>query len=158
MSLHAQWWFPRATTSTTSRRLSSRREWVRGPAGPVPGARFLAVSQGDTFLCRDLDPNARTLEGYLFPDTYEFTRIDNAHDIAAAMVRRFWQESQKIGLLGNPDMHRVVNVASIVEKTTGAPEERPLVASVYYNRLAKNMLLAADPTVIYAALLAGRYR
>ncbi len=49
-------------------------------------------------------------------------------------------------------------MASIVEKETGAPEERPLVASVYYNRLDRNMLLGADPTVIYAALLAGRYR
>ncbi len=127
-------------------------------AGLGPAADFIAVAKGDTFLVRDLDPNAKTLEGYLFPDTYEFTRIDSAHDIAAAMVRRFRREAQKIGLLGNPDMHRVVTMASIVEKETGAPEERPLVASVYYNRLAKNMLLAADPTVIYAALLAGRYR
>ena len=127
-------------------------------AGLGSAADFIAVAKGDTFLVRDLDPNAKTLEGYLFPDSYEFTRIDSAHDIAAAMVRRFRQETQKIGLLGNPDVHRVVTMASIVEKETAAPEERPMVASVYYNRLAKNMLLAADPTVIYAALLAGRYR
>jgi len=127
-------------------------------AGLGPAADFVAVAKGDTFLVRELDPNAVTLEGYLFPDTYEFTRIDTAHDIAAAMVRRFRQEAQKIGLLGNPDMHRIVTMASIVEKETAAPEERPLVAGVYYNRLAKNMLLAADPSVIYAALLAGRYR
>jgi UPF0755 protein len=127
-------------------------------AGLGSAADFIAVAQGDMLLVRDLDPNAETLEGYLFPDTYEFTRIDSAHDIAAAMVRRFRQEAQKIGLLGNPDMHRIVTMASIVEKETGAPEERPLVAGVYYNRLAKQMLLAADPTVIYAALLAGRYR
>jgi peptidoglycan lytic transglycosylase G len=119
---------------------------------------FITVAKGDTFLVRDLDPNAKTLEGYLFPDTYQFTRIDTAHDIAAAMVHRFRQEAQKIGLLGNPNMHRTVTMASIVEKETAVPEERPLVASVYYNRLGKNMLLAADPTVIYAALLAGRYR
>ena len=127
-------------------------------AGLGPAADFLAVAKGDTALVRDLDPKARTLEGYLFPDTYEFTRIDSAHDMAAAMVRRFRQEAQQIGLLGNPDMHRIVTMASIVEKETAAPEERPLVASVYYNRLAKNRLLAADPTVIYAALLAGKYR
>ena len=119
---------------------------------------FIAVAKGDTVLVRELDPDAKTLEGYLFPDTYQFTRIDSAHDIAAAMVRRFRQEAQKIGLLGNPNMHRIVTMASIVEKETAVPEERPLVASVYYNRLEKNMLLAADPTVIYAALLAGRYR
>ena len=127
-------------------------------AGLGPAADFIAVAKGDMFLVRELDPDAKTLEGYLFPDTYQFTRIDSAHDIAAAMVRRFRQEAQKIGLLGNPDMHRIVTMASIVEKETAAPEERALVASVYYNRLAKNMVLAADPTVIYAALLAGRYR
>jgi peptidoglycan lytic transglycosylase G len=127
-------------------------------AGLGTAVDFLAVAREDTALIRDLDPNAKTLEGYLFPDTYQFTRIDSVRDIAAAMVRRFRQEAQQIGLLGNPDMHRIVTMASIVEKETAAPEERPLVASVYYNRLAKNMLLAADPTVIYAALLAGKYR
>ena len=127
-------------------------------AGLGPAADFLAVAKGDTSLVRDLDPAAGTLEGYLFPDTYRFTRIDSPRDIAAAMVHRFRQEAQKIGLLGNPDMHRIVTLASIVEKETAAPEERPLVASVYYNRLARRMLLAADPSVIYAALLAGRYR
>ena len=127
-------------------------------AGLGPAADFITVARGDTTLVSDLDPQAKTLEGYLFPDTYQFTRIDSAQDIAAAMVRRFRQEAQKIGLLGNPDMHRIVTMASIVEKETAAPEERPLVASVYYSRLAKNMLLAADPSVIYAAVLAGRYR
>ncbi len=127
-------------------------------AGLGPAADFLAVAEQDTSLIHDLDPQAKTLEGYLFPDTYAFTRIDSAHDIAAAMVRRFRQEAQKIGLLGNPDMHRIVTMASIVEKETAVPAERPLVASVYYNRLAKNMPLAADPSVIYAALLSGRYR
>jgi UPF0755 protein len=127
-------------------------------AGLGPAADFIAVARGDTFLVRDFDPDAKSLEGYLFPDTYQFTRIDSAHDIAAAMVRRFRQEAQKIGLLGNPDMHRIVTMASIVEKETAVPEERPVVAGVYYNRLAKNMALAADPSVIYAALLAGRYR
>jgi len=127
-------------------------------AGLGPAADFLAVAREDTVLVHDLDPDAKTLEGYLFPDTYQFTRIDSPHDIAAAMVRRFRQEAQRIGLLGNPDMHRIVTMASIVEKETAAPQERPLVASVYYNRLAKDMLLAADPAVIYAALLAGKYR
>ncbi len=127
-------------------------------AGLGSADEFIAMAKGDTFLVRELDPNAKTLEGYLFPDTYQFTRIDSMHDIAAAMVHRFRQEAQKIGLLGNPNMHRIVTMASIVEKETAVPVERPLVASVYYNRLEKNMLLAADPTVIYAALLEGRYR
>lgn len=127
-------------------------------AGLGPASDFLTAAQNDLFLVKDIDPSARSLEGYLFPDTYQFTRIDSAHDIAAAMVHRFRQESQKIGLLGRPDIHRVVTMASIVEKETADPNERPLVAGVYYNRLNKNMTLAADPSVIYAALLTGRYR
>ena len=127
-------------------------------AGLGSAADFLTAARNDVFLLRDIDPQAGTLEGYLFPDTYQFTRIDSPHDIAAAMVRRFRQEAQKTGLPGKSDMHRIVTMASIVEKETAAPEERPLVASVYYNRLNRNMLLGADPTVVYAALLEGRYR
>ena len=127
-------------------------------AGLGPASDFVTAAQSDVFLVRELDPSAKTLEGYLFPDTYQFTRIDSAHDIAAAMVHRFRREAQKIGLLGNADMHRIVTMASIVEKETSDPAERPRVASVYYNRLARNMLLGADPSVIYAALLSGRYR
>jgi len=127
-------------------------------AGLGPAADFIAVANHDVALLREIDPQAKSLEGYLFPDTYQFTRIDSAHDIAAAMVHRFRQTAQKIGLLGNPDIHRIVTMASIVEKETAVADERPLVASVYYNRLDRNMLLGADPTVIYAALLAGRYR
>ena len=127
-------------------------------AGLGPASDFVTAAKSDTFLLRDVDPSAKTLEGYLFPDTYQFTRIDTAHDIVAAMVHRFKREAQTIGLLGNPDTHRIVTMASIVEKETADPKERPMVAAVYYNRLQKNMTLAADPSVIYAALLAGRYR
>ena len=116
---------------------------------------FLAVVRSDASLISDLDPQAPSLEGYLFPDTYEFTRTQNLHDIAAAMVKRFRQESRQLGLTA--DFHRVVTMASIVEKETAVPTERPLVASVFYNRLHRNIILATDPSVIYAALLAGRY-
>lgn len=126
--------------------------------GLGPAADFIAVANRDVSLLREIDPQAKSLEGYLFPDTYQFTRIDSAHDIAAAMVRRFRQTAQKIGLMGSPEIHHIVTMASIVEKETAVPEERPLVAGVYYNRLERNMLLGADPTVVYAALLAGRYR
>ena len=127
-------------------------------AGLGTAADFLTAAKGDVFLLREIDPTAQSLEGYLFPDTYQFTRIDSAHDMAAAMVRRFRQEAHKIGLPGNADTHRIVTMASIVEKETAVPEERSLVASVYYNRLARNMVLGADPSVVYAALLTGRYR
>jgi len=127
-------------------------------AGLGSAGDFLIAARNDLFLVRDIDPQAKSLEGYLFPDTYEFTRIDSAHDIVAAMVHRFRQQAHSIGLLGRSDTHKIVTMASIVEKETGDPNERPIVASVYYNRLARNMPLAADPSVIYAALLAGRYR
>ena len=127
-------------------------------AGLGPASDFLIAARNDLFLVKDIDPDAKSLEGYLFPDTYQFTRINTSHEIAAAMVHRYRQEAQKIGLLGRSDIHRVVTMASIVEKETADPNERPLVAGVYYNRLNRNMTLAADPSVIYAALLAGRYR
>ncbi len=116
---------------------------------------FLKVAQTDTGLVRDLDPRAPSLEGYLFPDTYHFTRTQSLHDMAAAMVRRFRQNAKEMGL--NQNVHDVVTMASIVEKETGAPEERPEVASVFYNRLQRNMELKTDPAVIYAALLNNRY-
>lgn len=116
---------------------------------------FLQQARTDVSLIADLDPQADSLEGYLFPDTYHFTRTQSMHDIVATMVRRFRQEAHGLGL--DHDVHRVVTMASIVEKETAVPAERPLVASVYYNRLDKNMALDADPSVIYAALLDGRY-
>src|SRR5579864_3192017 len=116
---------------------------------------FLKVAQTETALIHDIDPQAPSLEGYLFPDTYHFTRTQSLHDMAAAMVRRFRQAARDMGL--NQNIHAVVTMASIVEKETGAPEERPEVASVFYNRLEKHMVLATDPSVIYAALLNNRY-
>jgi len=117
---------------------------------------FLHIARTQTTLVRDLDPKAPSLEGYLFPDTYHFTRTQSLHDIAAAMVHRFRQAIHEIGV--NGDLHTIVTMASIVEKETAVPEERPVVASVFHNRMARNMVLATDPSVIYAALLNNRYR
>jgi peptidoglycan lytic transglycosylase G len=124
-------------------------------AGLGSRQEFLQQAQADTKLVLDLDPEARSLEGYLFPDTYRFTRAQSMHDMIAAMVHRFRQEAKAIGL--DHDVHRIVTMASIVEKETAAGGERALVAGVYYNRLARHIALDADPSVIYAALLAGRY-
>ncbi len=125
-------------------------------AGLASSADFLNAAKTDLFLLKDLDPTATSLEGYLFPDTYSFTRTMSSHDMAAAMVHRFKQEARALDLTS--DVHRVVTMAAIVEKETAVAQERPEVASVYYNRLQKNMTLAADPSVIYAALLNNRYR
>ncbi len=118
--------------------------------------RFLAEARADVSLITDLDPGATSLEGYLFPDTYHFERRATPKQMVTAMVKRFRQESATLGLQGN--YHRVVTVASLVERETPVDAERPLVASVFENRLAKGMPLATDPSVIYAALLDGRYR
>ncbi|MBZ5521097.1 MAG: endolytic transglycosylase MltG [Acidobacteriia bacterium] len=117
---------------------------------------FLQLAMKDTALVHDLDPQAPSLEGYLFPDTYHFTRTQSAHDIAAAMVHRFRQTARDIGL--NNDVHNQVTMASLVEKETAVADERPVVAGVFNNRLAKKMALATDPAVVYAALLNHRYR
>jgi UPF0755 protein len=146
-------------------------------AGLGPAEDFLKVAQSDTALIADLAPGAPSLEGYLFPDTYEFSRMQTMHDMAAAMVKQFRQVAHQIGLIQVPpseaagsasvspgtsssigtDLERTVIMASIVEKETAVGEERPLVASVYYNRLEKKIALDADPSIIYAELLEGSY-
>jgi UPF0755 protein len=129
-------------------------------AGLGPATEFLKIFQTQTQLISDLAPHAKSLEGYLFPNTYEFTRTQSRLEMATAMVRQFRQVAQQIGLAATPDsdVNKVVTMASIVEKETAAPEERPLVAGVYYNRLAHNVALDADPSIIYAKLLDGTYQ
>ena len=137
---------------------------------------FLKVAQSDTVLISDIAPNARSLEGYLFPETYQFTRMMTMQDMASAMVKQFRQAARQIGLVNGPaliaarepqaypslgvpsELERTVIMASIVEKETAVADERALVASVYYNRLNKKIALDADPSIIYAELLAGTYQ
>ncbi|MCB0417095.1 MAG: endolytic transglycosylase MltG [Bdellovibrionaceae bacterium] len=93
-----------------------------------------------------------TLEGFLFPDTYSFSKVDSEEYILTAMVKRFKQKFDKYkeeAALKGYTVERLVTLASIVEKETGAPEERPLIASVFKNRLARGMRLQSDPTTIY---------
>lgn len=124
-------------------------------AGLGPAQDFLRVAQTQTQLIADLAPDAKSLEGYLFPNTYEFTRTQSLEEMAAEMIHQFRLVAEQIGLTTN--LQQTVTMASIVEKETAVAEERPRVASVYYNRLAKKMALDADPSVIYAELLAGTY-
>ena len=116
---------------------------------------FLKVATSQTALVSDIAPGAQSLDGYLFPNTYEFTRTESMNDMVAAMVKQFRLVAQQIGL--SSDVEKTVTMASIIEKETAAPEERPLVASVYNNRLARNIALQADPSIIYAELLEGSY-
>jgi UPF0755 protein len=117
---------------------------------------FLDAAIKQAGLVADLDPGAVSLEGYLFPDTYHFPRKFGPAQICAAMVRRFRVVASQLGLKGN--VHRVVTMASLVERETAVDAERPLVASVFENRLAKKMPLMTDPSVIYGLELNGRWR
>lgn len=119
---------------------------------------FLKLAKTHTQLIADLDPQARSLEGYLFPATYQFARTQSLQDMIGMMVKQFRQEAAAIGLAPGMDVHRIVTMASIVEKETAAPEERPMVASVYYNRLSRGIALDADPSIIYGELLDGTYQ
>lgn len=145
-------------------------------AGLGPADDFLKVVKSDTSLIADIAPNAPSLEGYLFPETYQFSRLMTMQDMAGAMVKQFRQVARQIGLtpggevllasdpvpsglqLSQNEVERTVTMASIVEKETSVPAERPEVASVYYNRLDKHVALDADPSIIYAELLAGTYQ
>jgi UPF0755 protein len=117
---------------------------------------FLAAAVSQTNLVADFDPGATSLEGYLFPDTYRFPPTVTAAQIAAAMVKRFRVAAAQLGLKEN--VHQVVTIASLVERETAVDGERALVASVFENRLAKNMPLRTDPAVIYGLEVTGRWR
>jgi len=114
---------------------------------------FLEEEAKQTGLVADLDPEAKSLEGYLFPDTYRFARKATPTQITAAMVKRFRQVAAQLGLKEN--VHEVVTMASLIERETAVDGERRLVASVFENRLAAHMPLMTDPSVIYGLELDG---
>ncbi|HYJ89109.1 MAG TPA: endolytic transglycosylase MltG [Pyrinomonadaceae bacterium] len=113
-------------------------------------------------LISDLDPKATNLEGYLFPDTYEFPPETKATELIEIMVRRFrkeWKPEWSLQAL-KLDMtpREIVTVASLIETEAKLREERPIVASVIYNRLKKDMALGVDSSIVYASKLAGKWR
>ncbi len=126
--------------------------------------KFLAATLSETPLIADLDPHAASLEGYLFPDTYRFQRRVTPTQVISAMVRRFRTEAAQIGLIqiglkqSSRSIHDTVTLASLVERETATPTERPLVASVLTNRLDKKMPLMTDPAVIYGLQLNNEWR
>lgn len=115
----------------------------------------------DPAAIRDLDAAATDLEGYLFPETYSVPRNTTAKKLVSLMVARFRQlftsEMQQAALALELTPRQAVTLASLVEKETAQPAERPIVAAVYVNRLKLGMGMQADPTVIYALQRAGRY-
>jgi UPF0755 protein len=121
---------------------------------------FLAATR-DTSLVSNIAPNAHSLEGFLFPSTYDFTRHNSCEQVAKRMVANFravWDSVRPPDGQQLPDgltPLQVVTLASLVERETPDAEERPLVAGIFYNRLRKGVLLQCDPTVQYALALEG---
>ena len=125
-------------------------------AGLVTQDAFLEAARADTGLIRQWDPRASSLEGYLFPDTYRFSRHVTPEAILAAMTRRFGQMALRLGLAG-PEAPRLVTLASLVEREVHVDGERPVVAGIFENRLRLGMPLQTDPAVVYASLLRGTW-
>jgi UPF0755 protein len=125
-------------------------------AGLGSRADFLAAEREHTELIAEWSPNATSLEGFLFPATYRFSRHMTPVQMLTAMIHRFRQATAQLGLQNN--VASTVIMASLIEKEVSEDAERPLVAGVFTNRLARNMPLATDPAVVYAALLEDRYR
>lgn len=117
---------------------------------------------GDVSLVKDLDPGAKNLEGYLFPDTYYVQKETTARELVAAMVHRF-KEIWNKNLLADTkskglSTHEIVTIASIIETEAKLAEERPVVSSVIYNRLKKGIRLSVDSTIVYASKLSGKWK
>jgi UPF0755 protein len=131
----------------------------------MPAGDFLFAA-GDPSLIRDFAPGAQTLDGFLFPATYELPRHPNARELTVEMVRKFKEEWKVVAastatdkpVEANPGLRlRTVTLASLVERETPKRDERPLVAGVFENRMRKGMRLQCDPTVIYALERFGKY-
>jgi UPF0755 protein len=121
-------------------------------AGLVDRQAFLR-SANDAVLVEGMGIGVGSLEGYLFPDTYFFPKNADVAHILETMVSRLRSEISDVWIKRAAELgltlHEVITLASIIEKETGAPSERPLISSVFHNRLKKKMRLETDPTVIY---------
>jgi UPF0755 protein len=125
--------------------------------GFMNGSDFLRVAR-DPAPIHDLAPKAPTLEGYLFPSTYRVTRTTTPQQLSRMMIDLFRKQWRELTSAAAADVNDTVTLASLVEKETAVPDERPRVASVFENRLRIGMTLDCDPTTIYAAVLEARYR
>ncbi|MCD6451173.1 MAG: endolytic transglycosylase MltG [Acidobacteria bacterium] len=128
--------------------------------GFFPASEFLSACR-DTKPIADLAPGAKTVEGYLFPDTYQLSHGTPPREIIRLMVENLKRvltpelkkRAKELGL----SIHQLITLASLIEKETSTPDERPLISAVFHRRLKRGMLLQCDPTLIYALKLAGRY-
>jgi len=140
-------------------------------AHELEAGKFLTADEflqaaNDGTLVHDISPGATTLEGFLYPATYNLPRHPLANELTAEMVKKFKEEWSRVSTKNGTDktmvsdgrpLESVVTLASLVERETPKPEERPLVAGVFENRLRKGMLVQCDPTVIYGMERLGQY-
>lgn len=144
-NLRHQVTIPEGLTTMQVAELFARDGWIKAPA-------FLALARDPAFV-RQLGIDAAALEGYLFPETYTLIRDEvNEERVLRMMVERFrqvWREVAVPERVHGLNRHQVLILASMVEKETGAAQERPLIARVFLNRLQRKMRLQSDPTVIF---------
>jgi peptidoglycan lytic transglycosylase G len=135
---------------------------VRIPELHLSNADEALELMNDVSLVRSIDPEATNLEGYLYPDTYEFPLTTSPKLVIDIMVKRFLKEwsperADKARAL-NLSPRQIVTTASLIETEAKLKEERPRIASVIYNRLQRNIPLGVDSTIIYASKLAGKWK
>jgi len=117
----------------------------------VSREEFLALAENSEYSTKKLGVDISSLEGFLFPDTYFFARDCSAEKVIETMLGRFREACATLGIVSTqPDIRKIVTIASLIEKETAFPLERSLVSAVIRNRLRKGMKLEFDPTVIYA--------
>jgi UPF0755 protein len=125
---------------------------------PGRGDELFKIATDATFAQKLTGEKINSLEGYLFPETYTLTKHTPVETLVRRMYEQFQQAIEEAQSLAQVKMprHNVVILASVIEKETGAPEERPLISSVFHNRLKKGMRLESDPTILYGILVATK--
>lgn len=131
------------------------------PQTPAMDEKDVLALMDDTSLIRDISPTAKNLEGYMYPSTYNIPKGATAAEIIKTTVeqfRKFWKPewSDKAKSLGRTP-HEIVTIASLIETETGVERERPIVAGIINNRLAKNIPLGIDQTNVYIAKMLGKW-
>jgi UPF0755 protein len=128
-------------------------------AGYAAEEEFLQLTADPTPI-HDLFPEATSLEGFLFPETYSLAKTATGEQILGAMLANFRQAfaAASEGVETNLTPYQTLTLASLIEKESGVPSERPLISAVFHNRLRRGMLLQCDPTTIYGMILENRYR
>jgi UPF0755 protein len=121
--------------------------------GLAKATDILKLATNRKFIKTVLGEDRPSLEGYLFPDTYFFTKVDGPRVIVKRMVDRFLSKYEQVPKLEGWTRNEIVTLASIIEKETGASSERKTISSVFHNRLQKKMRLQTDPTVMYGKAL-----